>query len=240
MKRYEEVIEYVRRQIQTSVWPVGYKLPREVDLCEQLQVSRTTIAHAFKQLVDEGLLKRVKGTGTFVRHQQMFENTSIYINSFFQELRARGINVVTEIIEFHPLSHPDAALLEKLMLPEGSEVYVLSRLRYAENGFYTGPIVLSTTYFSGAIGRIVYKHDLTKESLTNIFNANNLYRPFMKKRISAVALQGREQRLLGAQPEDLALFICSASRTRDGKVVEYSESYYPIDRNEFYIDVNAD
>lgn len=53
-------------RIARSHYPVGSFLPREVDLAEELGVSRNTVREAIRRLVDEGLLKRRKRIGTRV------------------------------------------------------------------------------------------------------------------------------------------------------------------------------
>ncbi len=239
MKLYEDVIEYVKKQIRSGQWQSGTQLPREVDLCRQLNVSRTTVRRALGILAKDGELRRVKGTGTFVDHPQVFDNTTIFISSFREELKARGINCVTEVLELHPLSQPSKELRAILQLPEG-EIWKLCRLRYAENGFETGPVVLNSTYYGTEEANILSRYDLTRDSISSILNDNGIYRSSIQKKISAVLLQPREQRLLGAKPGDLALYITSTSYTADGHPVEFSESYYPIDRNEFRINITAE
>lgn len=61
-KRYQEIVDYIKEKIDSTAWPVGYKLPREVDLCTEFDVSRTTIRRALSVLVADGHLQRVKGT----------------------------------------------------------------------------------------------------------------------------------------------------------------------------------
>ena len=50
-KRYQEIVDYIKEKIDSTAWPVGYKLPREVDLCTEFDVSRTTIRRALSVLV---------------------------------------------------------------------------------------------------------------------------------------------------------------------------------------------
>ena len=33
--RYSEIEEYIMDKIHTGEWPVGYMIPKEVELCEQ-------------------------------------------------------------------------------------------------------------------------------------------------------------------------------------------------------------
>ena len=44
--RYSEIEEYIMNKIHTGEWPIGYKIPKEVELCEQFGVSRSTVRNA--------------------------------------------------------------------------------------------------------------------------------------------------------------------------------------------------
>ena len=58
--RYSEIEEYIMNKIHTGEWPIGYKIPKEVELCEQFGVSRSTVRTAMLRMVQDGHLKRVK------------------------------------------------------------------------------------------------------------------------------------------------------------------------------------
>ena len=135
-KRYQEIVDYIKEKIDSTAWPVGYKLPREVDLCTEFDVSRTTIRRALSVLVADGHLQRVKGTGTFVTQPKIIENTSIFIESFAEELRERGLSVVTEVLEFRPIA-AEGSVATHLQVAPGEQVVKLCRLRYAGGNFET-------------------------------------------------------------------------------------------------------
>jgi transcriptional regulator, GntR family len=63
----EQVIDHLRQQIQTNVYPVGSRLPPEPQLMTQLGVGRSTIREAIRALAHEGLLEVRQGDGTYVR-----------------------------------------------------------------------------------------------------------------------------------------------------------------------------
>lgn len=63
---YLQLTDRLRRQIQSGVWPPGYRLPPEMELTSQLSVSRGTVRQAMDLLVNQGLLQRIPGKGTFV------------------------------------------------------------------------------------------------------------------------------------------------------------------------------
>ncbi|MCQ6560763.1 GntR family transcriptional regulator [Paenibacillus mendelii] len=63
---YSQVRDYVRDQIQQGKWKEGHRLPSETQLSRQFDVSRITIRSALTQLVDEGIIYRIQGRGSFV------------------------------------------------------------------------------------------------------------------------------------------------------------------------------
>lgn len=66
-KKRDLVYQRIRQQILSGRYPVGSKLPREIDFAAENGVSFITMRAAMKQLVDEGLVLRIPGQGTFVQ-----------------------------------------------------------------------------------------------------------------------------------------------------------------------------
>jgi len=64
--RYRDLAASLRREIEAGRFGVGARIPTEIELCEARGVSRTTVRQAVQQLVDEGVLDRQQGRGTFV------------------------------------------------------------------------------------------------------------------------------------------------------------------------------
>ena len=58
--------EILRRLIESEEYKNGKLFPNEVELSEQLHISRNTLRQAINKLVFEGLLVRKKGYGTKV------------------------------------------------------------------------------------------------------------------------------------------------------------------------------
>ncbi|WP_067143553.1 FadR/GntR family transcriptional regulator [Microtetraspora malaysiensis] len=59
-------IEQIRSEIRAGTWPVGYRLPSEIKLAEQLGMSRAPVREATRALVHTGLLASRQGDGTYV------------------------------------------------------------------------------------------------------------------------------------------------------------------------------
>jgi LacI family transcriptional regulator len=68
--KYQVVFDHFNRAILEGALKAGDQLPTEMDLCEQFEASRPTIARALRLLVDEGLVRRRAGSGTFVSEHQ--------------------------------------------------------------------------------------------------------------------------------------------------------------------------
>jgi DNA-binding FadR family transcriptional regulator len=62
----EQVATQIESLIESGQWPVGYRIPAEPLLVEELGVSRNTIREAIRALVHSGLLITKPGDGTYV------------------------------------------------------------------------------------------------------------------------------------------------------------------------------
>lgn len=82
----------LRRLIDSEEYKNGKFLPNEVDLSQQLNISRNTLRQAINKLVFEGLLVRKKGVGTKVVRKGILGGVKNWL-SFSQEMRLLGIEV---------------------------------------------------------------------------------------------------------------------------------------------------
>lgn len=70
---YKQIKEYVLNHIEQSVWQANDKIPSENELAGQFKVSRITIKNALQELIEEGLIYRIQGKGTFVSQDRLGE-----------------------------------------------------------------------------------------------------------------------------------------------------------------------
>ncbi len=66
-RKYETVLEDLRDAIASGRFPPGQRLPSELELVKRYGVSRPTVGHALRDLMQEGLVTRRAGSGTYVR-----------------------------------------------------------------------------------------------------------------------------------------------------------------------------
>ncbi|TFG59186.1 MAG: extracellular solute-binding protein, partial [Spirochaetales bacterium] len=80
-------------------------LPPEIEICRQLKVSRTTVRSALMELVQEGVLERVPGKGTFVKEKP---NTLRFANWLTTE--PATADIVNELIRDFNLTRGDGSI----------------------------------------------------------------------------------------------------------------------------------
>ncbi len=71
---YEQVYESLRKEIISSKYKVGDRVPSETELSETFHVSRITSKKALEKLRNEGYVYRQRGKGTFVAQSRTLKN----------------------------------------------------------------------------------------------------------------------------------------------------------------------
>lgn len=78
MKKYEQVVTYIKDKISSGYYAVGAKIPSEDELIESLGISRSPIRKALEKLTEEGLIYKIQGSGSYVRNKAIPEAVTIY------------------------------------------------------------------------------------------------------------------------------------------------------------------
>lgn len=107
----------------------GQQLPSERDMAEHFAVARMTVRHAIEALVDEELLDRVVGVGTFVAHQKL--DVQVKLTSYSEEMQRRGMRPAAKVLAFEQIP-ATARLARELQVDEGQAVIRLRRLLLAD------------------------------------------------------------------------------------------------------------
>lgn len=103
-------------QIQAGVYKKGDHIPPEQTLSRQYGVSRVTVRKALENLVEQGILKRTPGAGTFVEKLPLTGKLPGLIG-FSEEMKAQGLAPSTRVTEFR-LEAADAATARRLRIAD--------------------------------------------------------------------------------------------------------------------------
>lgn len=133
---YIQIREALREQIRQGVLKIGSRVPAEEELAAQYGVSRMTLRQGIADLIDEGVLYRRRGVGTFVA-QLHVEHDHNRLASYAESSQAEGfedhIQVLTrEVVPAKLLVATALALsetepvvrIETLRLADGEPVTV--------------------------------------------------------------------------------------------------------------------
>lgn len=128
---YVRIRETIRDEITKGSLKRGERLPPEHELAAKFSVSRMTIRESIEDLVNEGLLYRRHGVGTFVAFPHL-ERDHTRLTSFFDKAEEEGVEVRAELLSLEVME-PKPLIAQALDLPEGSRVIRIKTLRFADN-----------------------------------------------------------------------------------------------------------
>ncbi len=230
---YFQLKELVREEIESGKWQPDQQIPSEAELCDQFNLSRTVVRQALNELVNEGLLYRQKGKGTFVAKPKIDESLVQNLSGFYEDMVARGLTPVTQVLEqsLVPASKKVAA---KLNLAPGVSVIKIERLRSVNDE----PIVLVTTYLPYEICPALLEEDLTHQSLYAVLEEKyGLEIVRGHRTLEAVAANEYEAQLLNIEENVPLVLLHSVSYLQDGRPIEYFHAVHRGDRSRFEVEL---
>ncbi len=79
---YAQLEDVLRAAIINREWEVNTSIPSEVELSKNYNLSRMTVRSVITTLVNEGLLYRVQGKGTFIAEPKIATRSLAYSRAF--------------------------------------------------------------------------------------------------------------------------------------------------------------
>ncbi|HKT31769.1 MAG TPA: GntR family transcriptional regulator [Gammaproteobacteria bacterium] len=227
---YMRLQRLLRQRLAAGELGPGQALPSERDLAEQLAVSRVTVRKALAGLVRDGVLIPRRGAGTFVAERIVKPLSKI--TSFTEDLRARGLNPRSVFLE-RSLGEVTPEEAMALNLSPGSRVVRLYRLRYAGDE----PLAVERSAVPLAI---LDNPERVVDSLYAVL-ATLGYRPVRAlQRLRAVNLNAEQARLLQLPEGSAALALERRSFLADGRLVEFTRSWYRGDAYDFVAELQGE
>ena len=158
---YKQLKELILDDIKKGKLKPNQKIPTEQELSEKYQISRITVRKALAQLVDEEVLARKQGKGTYVQEPKIISDLNNG-NSFTNLCRRNGKVPGGRTLQLM-LSEPSDRDIRELQLEPGEQVIHIQRLRTADNE----PVMLENIYFPGHLKNILTE-DLDDKSLYEV------------------------------------------------------------------------
>lgn len=227
---YLRLQRLLRNRVQAGELGPGQALPSERDLAEQLAVSRVTVRKALAGLVQDGVLVPRRGAGTFVAERIVKPLSKI--TSFTEDLRARGLNPRSKFLERSVGEvTPEEAMA--LNLSPGSRVVRLYRLRYAGDE----PLAVER---SAVPEEILDDPARVTDSLYAALELLGCRPVRALQRLRAVNLNAEQARQLQLPEGSAALALERRSFLADGRLVEFTRSWYRGDAYDFVAELQGE
>jgi len=231
---YHQVYEIVRGNILNGHWQPGDMLPPESELVTTYDVSRTVVRQALDQLVNEGLIYRQRGRGTFVTHPTV-EQSLVRIISFTDDMRQRGCVPGTEVLFTGLVPAPDE-IAARLEIEPGVELARMDRLRLADGE----PMSIEQSYlvhrYCPGILDGDYASNPLREALEQRYNVRWTR---ASQVIRATSATSEMARLLSVKPRSALLHIERVSYWQGSIPVEFLRIYYRGDRYSLYCELQG-
>jgi GntR family transcriptional regulator len=225
---YHQIYLDLRRMIQDGIIPTGGMLPPEIEISEVYNVGRQTVRQAIARLVDDDLLERYAGRGTFVRAQP--SHTQFFLDrSFSQQMRELGRVPHSQVLSIES-STIDSSKIPALQGYNGCACLTLERLRLGDEE----PVChqVSTILTENCPG--IEQQDLANQSMYEILAT--LYHLVINRIdhvVRATAADEYRADLLKVAEGTPLLFVGTTTYLDTGQVIEHTASYYRADKYEY-------
>jgi GntR family transcriptional regulator len=224
---YVRIRESLREQIASGLLERGQKLPAEDELASQFGVSRMTVRQGIADLIDDGLLYRRHGVGTFVAFPHI-ERDHSRLTNFFESSINKGVQARACVlaVEVLPAKQKVAKALE---MEEGELVIQIKTLRYADEI----PVTVHDAYIPHKIFSGLLKDNLIELEVGHLWT---IFESFGYRVKSAVQkLEAREAdeetaRLMEIEVGAPILYKERTVYTDEGMPVEFTYCYNRGDR----------
>ena len=203
--------------------PAGERLPSEPELARRLGVSRATLREAMRAFEGQGLIRRRQGVGTFVVNQTHIIETGLEVLESIETLASR-IQLEVSMVDLH-IEHLQANVTqaETFQVPLDSPLVQVSRIFLAEKRPVAYLVdLLPVEFFSPDD----LKAGFTGSVFDQLLRRDHVQLAESKTDIRAVAASPEIARALQIQRGDVLLLFIASLFSKDGRVVDFSYSYF--------------
>src|SRR5580658_5013713 len=225
---YLQLERALREAIERRVFGPDDALPAERDLATELSVSRITVRKAIDRLVNEGLLVRRQGSGTFVLAR--VEKNFSKLTSFSEDMRARGRNPRSVWLrKAAGTVTPEESLT--LRASPGTPVYRFNRIRFADDA----PMSLE---YATILASCLPSMEAVESSLYAALDLAGNGPVRALQRLRAVLFTAEQAELLQAKEKGAGLLVERLGFLQDGRAAEFTQSFYRGDIYDFVAELS--
>lgn len=130
---YQQVRQILLKTIQDGVWKPGEKIPTEPELAEQTGVSIGTLRRAVETLVNDGILLKREGSGTYVRTYRDLGYWNVF--QIYRNLEGQRRGDFARLVVFEVIDAVDEKIAKTLSLAQGKKlIHIIRHWITTKNG----------------------------------------------------------------------------------------------------------
>ncbi len=230
---HRQLSSQLRNAVEAGLLSPLTPLPPEVALASALGVSRATVRQAIQELVQEGLLARFRGKGTFVLPEKI-EEAGQRLRGFTESMREKGVEPQTRLFGLEVRLADDLA--KHFDVDAEAELFRVTRLRSGDGV----PLMVENSYLLSSRFPDLFSHDLTGSLYALLNDVYGVSVCSAEETIEAVLSEGMMARWLGIDPGQPLLLVKRRTRDVHGTVVEYAERWAAASRCRVRLDLAMD
>lgn len=213
---YQQLVNEIKEQIREGTLNVNDRLMTEIEFSKEYDISRITVRKAIEMLVDEEILVKRQGIGTFVAEKKLNRDISTFMG-FTQSCQRAGRKASTKLLtaDLIEATPSDAKRLE---LEEGERVIRIIRLRYCDDM----PVIIEENHFSQKFAFLLGR-DLSK-SLHEILAESDVAPVNGTKSIGICHANELEKEYLNVELNEALILTKDMSFDKNGVPVYYCKS----------------
>ena len=218
---HQQLYRYIKEAILSGKLRNGEKLPTEEEYRVAFGLSRPVIRQAYKQLLDEHLIYRQKGKGSFVKHKDFHYGLLASTKPLSEKIRMSGLEPSTIELE-HKIITCQEQQLDALNSEKDSRYMMIKRLYKGDD-----QVLFYFEFYRPLSLFPELEHlDTTKTSISAFLSMhpNNVV-DYAKRTIHAVVLSGELCEHFKIEAGSPGFKLDTSAYGLDGNVIEYSVAY---------------
>jgi GntR family transcriptional regulator len=226
---YHQIKENLREAIENHLLLPEEMLPSERELSATYGVNRLTVRQAIDDLVQEGLLRRIRGIGTAVAQPRVVQVFPTVLG-FSARMRSAGHATLNRVLS-QEMETARTSVARRLHIPEGAPVMRLARLRIVNNE----PLMLETSFLSLDRFPDLLQDDFAVRSLYDVVTARyNIKILELDQTLEPVLMTPYEAELLDSVAGNPAMLVEVIAYADEDDPFEFSKAIVRGDKCQYY------
>lgn len=226
---YRDIAEDLANAIHDGLFET--KLPTESQLMERYNVSRNTIRKAIDLVYQQGLLKRVQGSGYYINKIHLTHKTvvNLSLSASSGTRRSDRKPLTSKVVTFDTV-RADEALAKRVGSTIGDEMYRVIRLRYLNDQLYS----LENSYYLRSAVRYLSVEAVNNSIFQYLERVYDIRIANSEDYISQSKLSTEEATLMGLPVKTACLTLDETNYYGNNQLFNFSHTIFAYPELAFY------